>query len=171
MYMYVCKNKCMQYSCSFISTGTTIVCLCVCVCVSVCVHCCSLGTFFLVVGGSGFTPKNWRKRWFVLKDGKLYYYKTSFVSRSCLCLCVCVCVHVFCVKEMGVHVSILSVLPKGCLMFLHSSRVGLYFSDPLPGYFSARDCCGVGLFRRSSSGNEEEKVRQQFFLCMCVCVY
>lgn len=33
-----------------------------------------------IVGGSGFTPKNWRKRWMVLKDKKLYYYKTSFVS-------------------------------------------------------------------------------------------
>ena len=32
------------------------------------------------MGGSGFTPKNWRRRWFVLKGGKLYYYKTSFVS-------------------------------------------------------------------------------------------
>lgn len=32
------------------------------------------------MGGSGFTPKNWRRRWFVLKSGKLYYYKTSFVS-------------------------------------------------------------------------------------------
>jgi hypothetical protein len=30
------------------------------------------------MGGSGFTPKNWRRRWFVLKSGKLYYYKTSF---------------------------------------------------------------------------------------------
>ena len=32
------------------------------------------------MGGTGFTPRNWRRRWFVLKDGKLYYYKTSFVS-------------------------------------------------------------------------------------------
>ncbi len=32
------------------------------------------------LGGSGLTPKNWRRRWFVLKDRKLYYYKTSFVS-------------------------------------------------------------------------------------------
>lgn len=31
------------------------------------------------LGGSGLTPKNWRKRWFVLKERKLYYYKTSFV--------------------------------------------------------------------------------------------
>lgn len=30
------------------------------------------------MGGSGLTPKNWRRRWFVLKSGKLYYYKTSF---------------------------------------------------------------------------------------------
>ena len=41
--------------------------------------------YSITVGGSGFTPKNWRRRWFVLKDGKLYYYKTSFVSiYSCL---------------------------------------------------------------------------------------
>ena len=32
------------------------------------------------LGGSGLTPKNWRRRWFVLKDKKLYYYKTAFVS-------------------------------------------------------------------------------------------
>ena len=32
------------------------------------------------LGGSGLTPKNWRRRWFVLKDRKLFYYKTSFVS-------------------------------------------------------------------------------------------
>ena len=30
------------------------------------------------LGGSGLTPKNWRRRWFVLKDGRIYYYKTSF---------------------------------------------------------------------------------------------
>ena len=30
------------------------------------------------LGGSGLTPKNWRKRWFVLKGGRLYYYKTAF---------------------------------------------------------------------------------------------
>jgi len=36
--------------------------------------------FMFKLGGSGFTPKNWRRRWFVLKDRKLYYYKTSFVS-------------------------------------------------------------------------------------------
>ncbi|XP_064405032.1 connector enhancer of kinase suppressor of ras 2-like isoform X2 [Halichondria panicea] len=29
-------------------------------------------------GGSGLTPRNWRRRWFVLKESKLYYYKTSF---------------------------------------------------------------------------------------------
>ncbi|KAI6653785.1 hypothetical protein LOD99_3289 [Oopsacas minuta] len=29
-------------------------------------------------GGSGLTPKNWRKRWFVLKGDNLYYYKSSF---------------------------------------------------------------------------------------------
>ena len=28
------------------------------------------------LGGSGFTPKNWRTRWFVLKRGTLLYYKT-----------------------------------------------------------------------------------------------
>jgi len=33
-----------------------------------------------VTGGSGITPKNWRKRWMVLKEKKLYYYKTAFVS-------------------------------------------------------------------------------------------
>ena len=32
------------------------------------------------LGGSGLTPKNWRRRWFVLKDRKLLYYKTAFVS-------------------------------------------------------------------------------------------
>ena len=32
------------------------------------------------LGGSGLTPKNWRKRWFVLKGSSLYYYKTAFVS-------------------------------------------------------------------------------------------
>jgi hypothetical protein len=25
--------------------------------------------------GSGFTPKNWRRRWFVLQKGTLTYYK------------------------------------------------------------------------------------------------
>lgn len=30
------------------------------------------------LGGSGFTPKNWRKRWFVLHECNLYYYKTAF---------------------------------------------------------------------------------------------
>ena len=29
-------------------------------------------------GGSGLTPKNWRKRWFALKGDNLYYYKSSF---------------------------------------------------------------------------------------------
>lgn len=28
------------------------------------------------LGGSGLTPKNWRRRWFVVKDGMVYYYKT-----------------------------------------------------------------------------------------------
>ncbi len=32
------------------------------------------------LGGSGLIPKNWRRRWFVLNESKLYYYKTSFVS-------------------------------------------------------------------------------------------
>jgi len=36
-------------------------------------------------GGSGLTPKNWRRRWFVLKDNRLYYYKTAFVSWLCCC--------------------------------------------------------------------------------------
>ena len=36
----------------------------------------------LYIGGTGFTPKNWRKRWMVLKEKKLYYYKTAFVSTS-----------------------------------------------------------------------------------------
>ena len=36
--------------------------------------------FMNKLGGSGLTPKNWRRRWFVLKDKKLYYYKTAFVS-------------------------------------------------------------------------------------------
>jgi len=27
-------------------------------------------------GGSGLTPKNWRRRWFVLKAGAVYYYKS-----------------------------------------------------------------------------------------------
>ena len=31
-------------------------------------------------GGSGLTPRNWRKRWFVLKGENLYYYKSSFDS-------------------------------------------------------------------------------------------
>ena len=31
-------------------------------------------------GGSGLTPKNWRKRWFVLKGDNMYYYKSSFDS-------------------------------------------------------------------------------------------
>ena len=30
------------------------------------------------LGGSGLTPRNWRKRWFVLKGEDLYYYKSSF---------------------------------------------------------------------------------------------
>ena len=30
------------------------------------------------LGGSGLTPKNWRRRWFVLKGPHLYYYKTAF---------------------------------------------------------------------------------------------
>lgn len=34
--------------------------------------------FMCKMGGSGLTPKNWRRRWFVLKDKKLYYYKTAF---------------------------------------------------------------------------------------------
>lgn len=34
--------------------------------------------FMYKLGGSGLTPKNWRRRWFVLKDKRLYYYKTAF---------------------------------------------------------------------------------------------
>ena len=30
------------------------------------------------LGGTGLTPRNWRKRWFVLKGADLYYYKSSF---------------------------------------------------------------------------------------------
>ena len=30
------------------------------------------------LGGSGLTPRNWRRRWFVLKGGNLYYYKTAY---------------------------------------------------------------------------------------------
>ena len=29
-------------------------------------------------GGSGMTPKNWRRRWCVLKGNNMYYYKSSF---------------------------------------------------------------------------------------------
>eukprot|EP00049_Salpingoeca_infusionum_P014239 m.266140 g.266140 ORF g.266140 m.266140 type:complete len:954 (-) comp15627_c0_seq52:1144-4005(-) len=34
--------------------------------------------YLIKQGGSGITPKNWRKRWFVLKDGTVYYYKTPY---------------------------------------------------------------------------------------------
>eukprot|EP00730_Choanoeca_flexa_P014557 TRINITY_DN6407_c0_g1_i1.p1 TRINITY_DN6407_c0_g1~~TRINITY_DN6407_c0_g1_i1.p1 ORF type:complete len:520 (+),score=106.01 TRINITY_DN6407_c0_g1_i1:160-1560(+) len=33
-------------------------------------------------GGSGFTPKNWRKRWFVLKQGVVLYYKQPFDDKA-----------------------------------------------------------------------------------------
>lgn len=29
------------------------------------------------MGGSGITPKNWRRRWFVLKRGTVFYYKSQ----------------------------------------------------------------------------------------------
>lgn len=35
-----------------------------------------------IVGGTGLTPKNWRRRWFVMKNGKIYYYKTPYVIKS-----------------------------------------------------------------------------------------
>ena len=44
--------------------------------------------FMQKLGGSGLTPRNWRRRWFVLKDKKLYYYKTAFVSSFFVLLCV-----------------------------------------------------------------------------------
>ncbi|EGD76575.1 hypothetical protein PTSG_07692 [Salpingoeca rosetta] len=39
-------------------------------------------------GGSGLTPKNWRRRWFVLKSGAVYYYKTpeDAVALGCFSL-------------------------------------------------------------------------------------
>ncbi|XP_011404187.1 PREDICTED: connector enhancer of kinase suppressor of ras 2-like [Amphimedon queenslandica] len=30
------------------------------------------------LGGTGLTPKNWRRRWFVLKNSRIYYYKTPY---------------------------------------------------------------------------------------------
>eukprot|EP00116_Pleurobrachia_bachei_P008569 sb/3468831/ len=33
--------------------------------------------WLLKLGGSGLTPKNWRKRWFVLKGFCLYYFKSD----------------------------------------------------------------------------------------------
>lgn len=32
--------------------------------------------WLIKLGGSGLTPKNWRKRWFVLMNNTVYYYKT-----------------------------------------------------------------------------------------------
>ena len=43
---------------------------------------CHFNMFLPLTGGSGLTPKNWRRRWFVLKGSDLFYYKTAFVSGS-----------------------------------------------------------------------------------------
>ena len=34
------------------------------------------------LGGSGFVPKNWRRRWFVLKKYTLYYYKDTHDTQA-----------------------------------------------------------------------------------------
>ncbi|KJE94573.1 hypothetical protein CAOG_05202 [Capsaspora owczarzaki ATCC 30864] len=34
------------------------------------------------LGGSGLTPKNWRRRWFVLHECNLYYFKTAFDRKA-----------------------------------------------------------------------------------------
>lgn len=47
--------------------------------------------FLCPAGGSGLTPKNWRRRWFVLKGPHLYYYKTAFVSAPHVWVCLWVC--------------------------------------------------------------------------------
>ncbi|XP_032219051.1 FK506-binding protein 5 isoform X1 [Nematostella vectensis] len=43
-----------------------------------------LSGHLLKLGGTGLTPRNWRKRWFVLKeDNNLYYYKHSKDTSPC----------------------------------------------------------------------------------------
>ena len=51
-------------------------------------------------GGSGLTPKNWRRRWFVLKAGAVYYYKSpeDNVVRVRVCAVACVRVFFLCVR-------------------------------------------------------------------------
>eukprot|EP00045_Choanoeca_perplexa_P013737 m.156615 g.156615 ORF g.156615 m.156615 type:complete len:1085 (+) comp16443_c0_seq2:159-3413(+) len=41
-----------------------------------------LAGWLMKQGGSGFTPKNWRKRWFVLKQGVVLYYKQPFDDKA-----------------------------------------------------------------------------------------
>ena len=40
-------------------------------------------------GGSGLMPKNWRRRWFVLKDDCIAYYYASPAVSQCVLTCVC----------------------------------------------------------------------------------
>ncbi|KAK3699577.1 hypothetical protein QZH41_014281, partial [Actinostola sp. cb2023] len=50
----------------------------------------SVKGYLLKLGGSGLTPRNWRKRWFVLKeDNCLYYYKNSKDKVPCGVIVLC----------------------------------------------------------------------------------
>ena len=48
------------------------------------------GWLYVKLGSGRLSPWSWSKRWFVLKQRKLYYYKSPYVCCSCIICAVIV---------------------------------------------------------------------------------
>jgi len=66
--------------------------------------------WLLKKGGSGVTPRNWRRRWFVVRDDCIaYYYAAPSVSAVWALLGKVVC-------SCNYHMTVLSGEPSNCIL-------------------------------------------------------